>query len=147
MNTLLDRLNTFIIDGDLKPQDSIMLDLVAKRLEHFEFTDPVARDARLGERIEALEAELKVANDCRVEAVRGAEVMAELSELRGDALHAEQGKKRPRDTRKGEWPQYGQRILRWSATIRDWIPETSSDNREAGMLWLPAPPPPPPEES
>lgn len=139
MNTLLDRLRTLIIDGDLKPNDVLLLSLVAGRLEHLEATSPVAQVARLGERIEALEAELKVANDCRAEAVRGAEVERVAAGL---LLKGERLRHNVKDTRKGEWPEEEQALLYWNGY--GWVSwaHTSDDEPFAGDLWLPAPPPP-----
>lgn len=55
------------------------------------------------------------------------------------------GEHRVRDTRKGEWPEEGQRMQVWDEC--EWSPWIHVDNAEGfdGRYWLPAPPPP--EES
>ncbi len=141
MNTLIDRLRTLIIDGNLKPNDVLLLSLVAGRLENLELTNNVERDAKLGERIESLELELKVANDCRIEAVRGAEVERAAAGL---ILKYEESERAVRDTRKGEWPEPMQEILRWRDD--EWYHHhfagSHKDCWKEDHLWLPAPPPP-----
>lgn len=61
------------------------------------------------------------------------------------ALRSEQAKHRVRDTRKGEWPDEGQRMQVWDEC--EWSPWIHVDDAEGfdGRYWLPAPPPP--EES